>query len=192
MDIKKNLPLIAGLGIPLGMVLLIVLSLIIPSLFSKPKHNFVFVTNNTDRYDYNTTYSPGMYSFNGISYAVSDGRLVQRTQVYYTYRSAPENNEPKLYSYDVKSNRATEITYQQAMNYRLDASSIAPDGFEITYGSRSSGIFPIFYDSSRDYSTRYLRKGMNNIKLNLPLVGNTPYYDYYGNQGFQLLGWIVN
>jgi hypothetical protein len=64
--------------------------------------------------------------------------------------------ESKLYIYDVTKNEAKEISFTETQHLNLDSSVKSPDDFEVVYGSRVDGFFPLLFWSERDYNSRYL------------------------------------
>src|SRR3990167_3813581 len=164
---KEKLPLIVGILIPILLILFVVVSVYLPSLFVKPKYDFVYTTNA--RYDYDVK--------------VLDGKISATPRYndqYYSgnqYRRTPP--EPTFFVYDVTADKSKSISLAQAQTYNLDSSNKSPDGF--TVGRNESdgySFFPFFYGSSQ--RGVYLQgKGLNR-KI------QDQYYD------FQFLGWVLN
>jgi hypothetical protein len=191
-NIRKNLPITLGIAIPVVMVLLIMLSVYLPKLMSKPDYNFLFTTGSS--YNYYRHVSPAsgtnMVANHEFTYEVSGGKLIQNKQTYYYYPNEKPTASSKLFLYAVKEGKSREVTFDEAKKLKLDTNSISPDGYEITNGSRGGGLFPFYYESGSDYNAKYIRKGISSHKLNLP-AGTDPYY-YYNDSSFRLLGWVVN
>lgn len=169
MGSKKNISLIVGIAIPILMIVLIAVSIYLPSLFAPaPQFNFIYVTE--DNYGQN------------FQFAVENGVLVKREVKY------PEHYTPKdarLFIHDVMKNTDQEITFEDAQKLKLDSLLKSPDGYEVVYGSSDYGFFPFFYGGS-DYNAMYL-KGHNTSKK-LDLQSSTDGRYYYRNRRF--LGWI--
>lgn len=168
MSSKKNISLIIGIAIPIFMIFLIIISIYVPSLFAPtPRFNFLYVTED----------SYGQY----FQYVVENGKLVKREVKYpkhYTSRVA------RLFVYDVSANEDKEVSFEEAQKLNLDASAKSPDGWEVVYGRREDGVFPLFFSVSRDYNVMYLKGHNTSKKLNLRSLGSY----YYRNRRF--LGWI--
>jgi hypothetical protein len=166
--IKKNITLVIGIFIPILMIFLIAASIYLPGLFVQPKFNFI--------------YSIGNHYYSRYIYSVQNGKLVRTER-------QPENEyyrlwgDIKLYVYDVAKNESKEISFEEAQNLNLDPNTKSPDGFEVVYGSRSSGFFPLFIWSERDYNTLYLKGRNMSKKINLQ--SSELYY-----RDFNFIGWI--
>ncbi len=163
---KKNVPLIVALTIPLMMVVIIAVSIYLPSLFVKPTTNFI--------------YSLGGDYYSQHRYAVKEGRVAQIDVKYPENNYSPTNyKDPRIYYHDIVSNTTREISLEEAQSFLLDDRNVSIDGFQIVSGSHGGDIF--FYDYSSRYK-RYIKKGSFSKKLNLD--NDETYY-------FQFLGWEV-
>jgi hypothetical protein len=169
MDVKKNIPLILGLSIPIIMILFVAGSIYLPGLFIQPKFNFLYATG--ENYYYNRHYS------------VQNGRLI-KNEFDYPEHYTGSRTEPRLYIHDIVKNESQEISFSEAQKLTLNSNSQSPDGFEIDCGRRTQGIFFIFVDLSRDCSTRFIKGHNTSKKLNIQRSGSS--YGY-----FQFLGWII-
>ena len=171
MNPKKDISLIIGIAIPILMIVLVAASIYLPSLFSPPpRFNFLYVTDD------------GYYQ--GQQYVVERGTLVKQGVIYperYTPRAA------RLFVHDVVKNESKEISFEDAQRLHLDPSGKSPDGFEVVYGSREDGIFPLFFFTSTDYNTIYMKGHNASRKLDLP---SKTAEGYYYNSRFRFLGWI--
>ncbi len=172
MKAKQNISLIIGIAIPVLMIVLVAASIYLPGLFSPaPKVNFLYVIGD----DY----------YQGQQYTVENGKLTKREVKY------PEHYTPgvvRLFIHDVATNQSREVSFAEAQQLPLDANAKSPDGFEVVYGSRGDGIFPLFFFHSEDYNTVYLKGHNTSKKLDLQAPTTGGYY-YYNNR-FRFLGWI--
>jgi hypothetical protein len=91
----KNLPLIAGIGIPVLMILLVVASVRISSFFARPSYNFVFAMSNH--------YNPY------VSHKIKDGKI-QEIREPCPPEDFRKNAVTKLYLYDVVKEESREIS----------------------------------------------------------------------------------
>lgn len=161
MNLKEKLPLIVGIGLPIFLILFVVITAYLPSLFVKPKYNFIFASGNLYDYDLKVVASK-----------------VTSTPIYRSndYRNTPR--EPDLFVYDSKNKKSTAISLSQAQGYNLDPSSKSPDGFTVGRNeSDNYSFFPFFYGGSR--RGVYLQgKGLN---------AKVSDQDY----NFKLLGWVI-
>lgn len=171
---KEQLPLIIGIAIPVIVTVAVGLSVWIPTLYApKPMYDFLYSVNDGYAVDQ--------------QYVVENEHLVKRklpaTEV--PIKSPPPVYPAILYYYDAKSDTSKQISFEDAKKYALNAGVISPDGFEITSGDRSEGIFPaLFGGVQNDYQSRYLRGHGAAYKLNLAVSS----MDYYS---FRFLGWII-
>lgn len=170
MGSKKNISLMVGIAIPIFMIILIVASIYLPSLFAPaPQFKFLYVTE--DGYDQNR------------QFGVENGALVKYEVKY------PEHYTPKdarLFIHDVVKNTDQEITFEAAQKLKLDSRIKSPDGYEVVYGSSEYGFFPFFFSGGYDYNAMYLKGHNTSRKLELQSSNDGRYY--YRNRRF--LGWI--
>ena len=168
MEVKKNIPLIIGLSIPILMILFVAGSIYLPGLFVHPKFNFL--------------YSAGGDYYSNHRYSVRNGELIENEVEYPKYYT--QRDEPKLFIHDVIKNESTRISFEEAQHLSLNSNTNSPDGFEIYCGRGSSGFFLIFFDSYQDCSSRFIKGHNTSKKLNVQLQGGS----YYN---FQFLGWMI-
>ena len=158
---KDKLPLIVGIGLPLVLVVFVLINSYLPSIYLKPRYNFIYANRN---YDWDMM--------------VVDGRLSYSPKYQY-YSGTYSQNQPIIYLYDVIQNKSTQISPSAAQAYKLDPSNKSPDGFTVENSSSSYSYFPFFWESS-DSGVYIKNKGLSK-KLE---IGQS-YYD------FQFVGWIV-
>jgi len=170
MNSKKNISFIVGIAIPIFMIVLIAVSIYLPSLFAPaPQFNFLYATG-------------GNYGQNH-QYGVENGVLV-KYEVKYPEHYAPR--DAKLFMHDVSKNTDQEIAFEEAQKLKLDANVKSPDGYEVVYGSSEYGFFPFFFSGGHDYNAMYLKRNSVSKKLDLQSSSDGRYY--YRNRRF--LGWI--
>lgn len=163
---KEKLPLIVGIGLPLLLILYVAITASLPSLFVKPKYNFIYVN---DPYH------------NRFNINVLNGKInMEQT---YRYDNRYDNStftQPTLFLYDVINDKSTQISLAQAQSYTLDPSNKSPDGFTVgRRDSDSSSYFPFFF-GSYDTGNYLMGKGLNRR------ITEGNYYN------FKFAGWIVN
>jgi len=170
MNSKKNISLIIGIAIPIFMIVLIAVSIYLPSLFAPaPQFNFLYATE--DNYGQNR------------QFGVENGVLVKYEVKY------PEHYTPKdarLFIHSVLKNTDQEMSFEEARKLKLDARLKSPDGYEVVYGSSEYGFFPLFYSGGYDYNAMYLKGHNTSKKLDLQSSNDGRYY--YRDRHF--LGWI--
>ncbi|MBI5529995.1 MAG: hypothetical protein HY918_00650 [Candidatus Doudnabacteria bacterium] len=168
---KKNLPLILALSIPIIMIIVLAMAIYLPGWNKKPQHNFIYATGDN------------AYYYGQTKYQIVDGYLRQNPQPATTtdpyYK--PVNVETRLFLYDVNSNTASELTYEQASQYRLDSSQTSNDGYKVERGNYNGDF--LFGSNSNDYNSWFIKGHNRSKKLNMKITSN----DYYG---IQFLGWV--
>ncbi len=164
--IKKNFIIILAFLLPVALIVIIALSLYLPSLFLKTDYNFVYIACNS---------GTSCDDSSKQGYIVENNSLVQ---VDYN----PSYTD-RIFLHDTKKNEGREITLAEAKALTLNSSRTSPD--DVTVSSHRSGagdFFPFGGSSSFGY---YLRKGNSKSKINL--IDYQFHYRYH----FQFLGWVV-
>lgn len=163
MEIKKNLPLVVALGIPVVLTLVIAFAVYLPGFGPEPSYDFVYVTRN--------------YYGNGPSYEVVNGKIEERPGVEFD-ETFPKYTAPpaQLYFYDVETKMSKSLTVAEAQSYRLETSRTSPDGYIVENGT-NTGIFP-FYES-RNYYEQYLVGNNRRVKTTISEID------------FAFLGWVL-
>jgi hypothetical protein len=164
---KKNIPLIVALSLPLLMIILIAVTIYLPSLFVKPTTDFVFMLGGNCCYN-----CPRLY-------AVRNGRLFRNDIVseLNDKQCAANTSSIRFYYYDIEKDVSREIDYAQAAQLVYDDSAISRDGFEIEDGHDSD-----FFGVGRNYDEKYIKKGAYSRRLNMPKPER--WYDY------AFIGWV--
>ncbi|HEY5600980.1 MAG TPA: hypothetical protein VIK81_02715 [Patescibacteria group bacterium] len=165
MKLKEKLPLIVGIVLPLLLILYVAVTAYLPSLFVKPKYNFVYASD----------------SYYDFDISVIDGRVnIQPRYTDYANRTyAPK--QPTLFLYDVTSDKSKQLSLPQAQGHILDSSNKSPDGFTVgRQDSDSYSYFPFFFGGSYNRGTYLMGKGLNRK------ITDQNYYN------FKFIGWIVN
>jgi hypothetical protein len=162
MEMKKNLPLVVALGIPVVLTAVIALAVYLPGFGPEPGYDFVYAVRNY--------YGPGPI------YDVVEGKVIERPALDY-----PEGEmrypgpAAQLYYYDVESKISKNLTLQESQAHSLETSRTSPDGYVVENGG-GSGIFP-FYESG-NYYDQYLVGNNRRLKTTIS--------DY----NFEFLGWV--
>ena len=163
-NVKRNIPMIVALSIPVLMIVLITVSIYVPALFVKPQIDFV--------------YSTGWDYCDSFRFTIQNEQIVTRE-----LKNVSDNNtcrnyeEPRIFYYDVQENTTKEMTFEEAQQLRVDKRLKSPDGFEVVSGNHS---FDLFFDGS-SYYDQYLKKGTFSRRIKLERK-------YYYN--FNFLGWV--
>jgi hypothetical protein len=171
---KKNLPLIIGIALPIIFIIIISFVLFVPSLYVKPQHNFIYTTS--DYYGYNQGYQE--------TYKVLNNRIV-------TERVLPRDKEtqqigaPTLYVYNVQDDTSHQVSFDEVKDLAIDPGPSSPDGYTIAYEYGHDGIFELL-GSDGNNNNFFISKGNGKKRLS-GLVGDGRYW-YQGN--FKLIGWV--
>jgi hypothetical protein len=176
MDLRKNLPLVIGLALPVILIIVVALTIYIPGQLVKPQHDFLYLVGG----DYYTQ----------RQYAVENGKLIKRElppdlerEKYLPFERV-RSTDVRFYRHDVETNQSQPLAFEEAAQLKLDPSLKSPDGFTIEHG-RGGGIFDIFGGGS-SYDTFYLRNKQASVALNLEIDSNR-YFEWPNN----FLGWII-
>ena len=97
MIVKKNIPLILSLSIPILMIIFVAASIYLPGIFIKPKYDFIYITGDSDYRQ---------------EYTVKNNKLVYypiRKPDYYT----PSLKETKIFLYNVNHDKNREISFEE-------------------------------------------------------------------------------
>jgi hypothetical protein len=168
---KRNWPLAIALIAPFLMIAIVALLIYLPGLGKFPQKDFIYATG------YDVYYGSRMY-------AVQGGHLI-KTNLPNIEKILPQGQNSEsvvlFYKYNVKTNTASEITFEEAQKLNLDPSKKSVDGYEISQGLSGGG--GLFFGGGRDYENYYIRGYNRSKKLNLKLIDGN-----YSN--FQFLGWV--
>jgi len=169
MDLKKNFPLIAGIAIPILMIILVTLSIYLPLLFSpQPRYDFLYVSGD----DYSEQYR---------HYGVENGTLIK----YETDKNHDNSRRDiRFFIYNVTAKNSTEVSFDHARQLRLDSRLKSPDGYEVAYAGSDYGLGSVMF-SGYDRNGMYLKGHNASRKLNLS-SSNARYYYWHD----RFLGWI--
>jgi hypothetical protein len=151
------------ISVPLLVIIVVAAILQGPSLFAKPKYDFIY--SLCQSYDCGSAYTIGS----------AGAVILQQNDTLYGGSATPT-----LYYYSEANNSTRRISTDQANSYRLDTSNVSPDGYTLWQNNDSSG--GLFWDNSGDGSW-YLKHGAKKKQLNL--VTNSAY-----GSDVQFLGWV--
>lgn len=177
MKYSSKKPLLIALAIPAFFVSMVVAVLLISRIYaSPPAFNFIYASG----VDYSSTFD----------YRVISGKLQKVPRTNCPQQCTYSKPDPQLYLYDVKAQRSTEISFDDALRVTLDSSQRSPDGYRLIRGDRpSSYLFSIgpSYDS---FSTMQLSGAGGQFQLNLA-SGNNPMGYSYGSYNMNFIGWVI-
>lgn len=154
--------LILLFAIPVVVALLAAGAVYLPSVFAKPKYDFVYSICNDYRCDDTYTVDSG-------------GHLA------YEYRPGNYGNGSRstLWYYDAANDSTRSITLTEARKYQLNSSSKSPDGYSLSQANSNSG-FLFWSDNDQGW---YIKNGAKRKRIELP-SGNSYSRDV------QFIGWV--
>jgi hypothetical protein len=196
--IKKHLPLVVAIALPIIFIGILALVIMLPSMRISPQHDFLYIDLQESsvgsraypyvNIQYQNTYKvvDGKLTMQPIGGLQSDGsRIMPDGSKAFPYEG--ENVEyveaPTLYYYSVTENTSREISFADAQQLPLSAGPSSPDGYTVKYEYNSDGIFELF--GSDNNSGHVIMKG-NGRKM---LTG-MPTSEYYYGDNFTLIGWV--
>ncbi|MEY4440441.1 MAG: hypothetical protein RLY49_67 [Candidatus Parcubacteria bacterium] len=174
---KKHIPLIIGLSLPVLFILIISAVIYLPVLSIKPQHNFLYVMQDKyARYDQVSMYK----------YDVENGKIVTKPNTKKFPEQVLLNEPPKLYLYDINTSTSHEVSFADAQKFSIDPGPSSPDGYTVEYKYGHDGVFELF-GSNNGSNGYYISKGNGSKKLK----GISNFDGYWGyDEEFQIIGWI--
>ncbi|MEX2054791.1 MAG: hypothetical protein WD972_01290 [Candidatus Andersenbacteria bacterium] len=178
MNLKKNIPLIVGLAIPVIMVIVVAATIYLPRLANKPQTDFLYQTGG----DYYTQ----------RQYVVENGKLIkldipdEDLEKIPPYERARTKNVT-LYRYDAQTNTNQELSLAEAQELNLDPNNESPDGFTISRGSYGGDIFSMFGGGTSQRKW-YLKSDRTSFEIDLKNTSDEYWYD----NGSNFVGWIID
>ena len=124
----QRITLYIGLSIPFCMMLLVAGAIYLPRWLVAVEPatvDFVYLIGQRDPY---------------FQYRIKNHRLV-RKQLPLPDQHTHTLGDLQFFVHEVSSNSSREISFEQASQFALDPTDIAPDGYRIAYGRRA-GWFP--------------------------------------------------
>jgi len=185
-DKASTISLLVGLAIPVVMVLAIAGAVLIPGRNINPTTDFIYALGAYPSY---TTRNQDTVTEHYLT--VKNGVLTDDTQSYTADKNYPpypyeKVSIPRLFLHTTTENTNKEISLEEAKTLRLSDETKSPDGFSVSFGSRSYGVFPFFFDSGSQNSERaYLSNRTASKEINLTSGASNNIYS------FQLVGWVV-
>lgn len=189
--LKKNFIIILAFTLPILLIIILALSVYLPSLFVSTNYDFIYVTCDTGNYD---AYYCNEYLEK--RYLVVDNNLVLKEIDPLDYKNDNikyvdlyKDYSPRIFLHDTKNNESREISLKEALNLNLSSLLTSPDGITVSnyYERYNYGIMSIFGGNSSNYGI-YLTKGRSKSKLNL--INSDDRYYYRNN--FKFIGWVLS
>lgn len=186
--IKKNLIVLLAFVLPIALLLIVVLSIYMPSFFLSTDYDFLYTSCSSNNNYSNRcgNYLQGHYFIVDNKLAISDINPTQDSDKNGVL-DINENYVMHLFLHDTKNNESREVTLKEAQTFTLNHLITSPDGVSVSDHYQSGSDFSIFGRSSSNYGY-YLSKGGSKKKLHL-INSNDRYY-YRSN--FEFIGWVIN
>lgn len=182
--LSKNMMVVIAFILPIALIIVVALSVYIPSLMVHTNYNFVYITcgESTGYYYGCTDYLVKKYSVVNGKLAISDVSNVSQVN------TGVKNGtySARIFIHDTKKNESREITEQEALSLNLNNLLTSPDGVAVSNEYNQGEYFFPFGGSSSSYGY-YLKKGSGKQKLNL--INSSDRYYYQNN--FQFIGWVL-
>lgn len=135
--IGKHKELILLFSIPLAILVIALIAMLASRLLMQPEYDFIYASCE--------------------SYACTDRYIVNNGQLEREFANDTAHRPTDLYLYNVEDDSSRRISLDEAEEYRLDGSSRAPDGYELTYESSGGSSFLLLHHSGN--SGWQLQKG---------------------------------
>lgn len=148
MNFRRNASLIAGILIPVVMLLFVAGTAVLPGLLMHPEYDFLYVTGNDH-------YRAKQGRLQPIQrYRVEKDKLIVSEPAADAAQDYNPLRDVKLYLHDVAKNRSREISEADAQRLELDTARVSPDGYSVVQNYQA-GLMMLFAPSS-NRNARYL------------------------------------
>ncbi|MDP2593050.1 MAG: hypothetical protein Q8P52_00145 [bacterium] len=187
---RKHWPIVLAFALPLLLILVVLFSVYIPSLFISTEYDFIYATCEDNHYYYDC----GAYL--NKRYTVKDGKLFENTVTADEVNARvpiPENAKTatpveyktRIFLHDTAENQSREITLEEARGLNLSPLKTSPDGVTVTssWDYNNDFLFPFSGRSEYYYS---LSKGRSKSRLNIIMDEASRY-----SQNLQFIGWVL-
>lgn len=190
--IKKHLPEIVALTIPLVFILGVIIYLNLPNLTAEPEYDFLFASHDK------------VFTVNEVGHLIKNDlqvdRLVEKELDRYHNREVrtPEEirdsleNRLRIYRYHLEDDQVKELSPEEAQQLELISDSTSPDGYTIIYRHTSRGLFNEIFDTPRA-NGYYLTNNSRSRKLDIR-PGNF-HFSRFGYADYEIpmpfIGWVA-
>jgi hypothetical protein len=187
--LKKNFALLLAFLLPITLIVIVALSVYLPSIFLSTDYNFVY-SSCADGINY---YSYECDNYLQKRYSVVNDKLAVHTIDPNQDSDADgvpdinENYTARIFLYDTKKNESREITLAEAQTLTFNGLLTSPDGVTVSSDYEGGSDFFFFFNGGSSSYGYYLTKGKSRSKLNLINRDNR----YYYRDNFQFVGWVL-
>lgn len=184
-DSSSRISLIIGLALPAIMVGIIAALVFLPSKTLHPGYDFIYVVGPYPSYvtrtgdtttQHDITITNGKLSHTVTNYNGRDG---------YAPYPHEKNIVPRFFIHHTRTDTNEEIAIEELSKLALSPEKKSPDGFTLTFGKQSYGVFPFFFNGDTDREHAYLSTERASKEITLISDTSIHYYE------MQLVGWIV-
>lgn len=184
-DTSSKISLIVGLSLPVVMVAIIAGLVFLPSRSLTPANDFIYVVGPYPSY---TSKEGKTITQHDIS--IKNGQAIHTTTSYSggkEYDVSPRDKIiiPRFFIHHTRTNTNNEISLEEVIKLRLSPERKSPDGFTLTFGKQSYGIFPFFFENRTDMEHAYLSTDRASKEITLVSEVSIDYYQ------IQLVGWVI-
>lgn len=181
---SSNISLIVGLAIPVVMILAIAAAVLLPGRSLNPTTDFVYAIGS---YPFYITRSGDTVTQHDLS--IRDAKLTESTQTSqaagYPSDAFVREAAPRFFLHNTKEDTNKELSLEEVKNLSLSGERKSPDGFTVSFGRRSYGVFPFFFDSGSDMEHAYLSNQTASKEISIVTDNAQDMYQ------FQLVGWVL-
>lgn len=184
---KKNFAILLAFALPSVLIIVVALSVYLPSLFITTDYDFIYTmcTDNNNNYSYRCN------EYLQKRYSVADGKLVVNSvtldpDINRDIKPDFSNYIDRIFLHDTKKNESREISLEEAKTMNLSGLLSSADGVIVSSFYNSGGSFFVFGGGPSSYGY-YLTKGRGKVRLNLINSINQFYYQ----DNFRFIGWVL-
>lgn len=166
-----------AIGLPAAFLLFTIIAALAPIRFVRPAYNIIYTLDEGYPYEYR--------------YENDNGRIVKRANPYPAVKGEANPDvvpyEPKLFIYDVKTEKSSPVTFDEAKNIKISPDVKSPDGYTLSYDGSGGDAFSFLFGGARyDGDGFYISGKFASKKI---MLSRTSPYPGYARA--QFLGWVV-
>lgn len=186
--LKKNLIVLIAFALPVILIIVVALSVYLPSLFVRTDYNFVYAICTDSSYYYGNECS----NFLQKKYTVVNGKIITNdvdlsVDVYGNKRPGAGTFNSRVFLHNTKTNESRELGSSEETQIILNSNLYtSPDGVTISRDSSGGDYFMFPFGGSSYTSGWYLTKGGSKKKMNLINDNDR----YYYQDSLVVLGWV--
>lgn len=184
-DQSSKISLIIGLALPALMVAVIAGLVFLPGASINPTVDFIYVVGPYPSY---TTWNGETLTQHDLS--ITEGTLRDTATNYVNSdRYIPPLQEkaavPRFFIHRTATDTNEAIDIEKIRTLELSPNRKSPDGFTLTFGKQSYGVFPFFFDNTSDREHAYLSTERASKEITLISDTSINFYE------FRLIGWVI-